>query len=339
MKILVLGLWTMFVNRKGSIRRRRPVATVLLSTPKNHCRTARKLQARRSAREILGSTWKGRQLALDGGEPVRKEFLPLTRPWIGEEEKREVMDTLDGVWLSRGPKVSRFEEDFENYTGANHAIAVSSCTAALHVSLVAAGVTAGDEVITSPITFPATTNAILYERATPSPGGRRPPHVQYRPAPDRIATSLRKPGPSFRFTWPASRATWMKSWPSPRRHNLMVIEDAAHAVGAKYGDKHAGTIGDAGCFSFYASKNLVTGDGGMITARSDRVRVLRARGQPARDEHDGVEALLQGRCVALGPGVSRIQVQHDRHRSVAGNSSTPENRKNHQPPPEVVDLI
>ena len=107
------------------------------------------------------------KLALEGGQPVREDFLPLTRPWIGEEEKREVMDTLEGVWLSRGPKVSRFEEDFTKYTGANHAIAVSSCTAALHVSLVAAGVKEGDEVITSPVTFPATTNAILYERATP----------------------------------------------------------------------------------------------------------------------------------------------------------------------------
>ena len=88
---------------------------------------------------------KSAQLALDGGEPVRKEFLPLTRPWIGEEEKREVMDTLDGVWLSRGPKVSRFEDDFKAYTGANNAIAVSSCTAALHVSLVAAGVKEGED--------------------------------------------------------------------------------------------------------------------------------------------------------------------------------------------------
>src|SRR5713226_5422593 len=107
------------------------------------------------------------ELAVKGGTPARQDFLPLTRPWIGPEEKQEVMDTLNGVWLSRGPKVSQFEEEFQNYTRANHAIAVCSCTAALHVSLVAAGVTEGDEVITSPITFPATTNAILYERATP----------------------------------------------------------------------------------------------------------------------------------------------------------------------------
>src|SRR2546427_7543469 len=107
------------------------------------------------------------ELAVKGGAPARQEFLPLTRPWIGPEEKQEVMDTLNGVWLSRGPKVSQFEEEFQNYTRANHAIAVCSCTAALHVSIVAAGVKDGDEVITSPITFPATTNAILYERATP----------------------------------------------------------------------------------------------------------------------------------------------------------------------------
>ncbi len=208
------------------------------------------------------------KLALDVGAPVRKEFLPLTRPWIGEEEKREVMDTLDGVWLSRGPKVSRFEEDFATYTGAKHAIAVSSCTAALHVSLVAAGIKEGDEVITSPVTFPATTNAILYERAIPVlvDVDRRTFNIDPHLIESRIT-------PKTRAIIPVHMAGQMcdmdEIMSSARRHNLMVIEDAAHAVGAKYGDHHAGTIGDAGCFSFYASKNLVTGDGGMITARND----------------------------------------------------------------------
>ena len=208
------------------------------------------------------------KLALDGGDPVRKDFLPLTRPWIGEEEKREVMDTLDGVWLSRGPKVSRFEEDFATYTGAKHAIAVSSCTAALHVSLVAAGVKEGDEVITSPVTFPATTNAVLYERAIPVlvDVDRRTFNMNPQLIESRITPKTRAIIPVHMAGQPCDMDEIMSI---ARRHNLLVIEDAAHAVGAKYGDKHAGTIGDAGCFSFYASKNLVTGDGGMITARND----------------------------------------------------------------------
>ena len=208
------------------------------------------------------------QLALEGGEPVRKDFLPLTKPWIGEEEKREVMDTLDGVWLSRGPKVSRFEEEFKNYTGAGHAIAVSSCTAALHVSLVAAGVKEGDEVITSPITFPATTNAVLYERANPVlvDVDRRTFNIDPALIEERITPRTKVIIPVHMAGQPCDMDEILDI---AKRHNLQVIEDAAHAVGAKYGDKHAGTIGDAGCFSFYASKNLVTGDGGMITARND----------------------------------------------------------------------
>jgi dTDP-4-amino-4,6-dideoxygalactose transaminase len=205
------------------------------------------------------------ELAVNGGTPVRQDFLPLTRPWIGPEEKQEVMDTLNGVWLSRGPKVSQFEEEFQNYTKANHAIAVCSCTAALHVSLVAAGVKEGDEVITSPITFPATTNAILYERATPvlvdvdrSTFNMAPELVE-----ERITPRTKAIIPVHMAGQPCDMDRILEI---ARRRHLVVIEDAAHAIGAKYGDKHAGTLGDAGCFSFYASKNLVTGDGGMIIA-------------------------------------------------------------------------
>jgi dTDP-4-amino-4,6-dideoxygalactose transaminase len=211
---------------------------------------------------------KQERLAIDGGQPVRKEFLPLTRPWIGKEEKREVMDTLDGVWLSRGPKVSRFEEDFKNYTGANHAIAVSSCTAALHVSLVAAGVKEGDEVITSPLTFPATTNAVLYERANPVlvDVDRRTFNIDTKLIEKVITGKTKAIIPVHMAGQPCDMDEILAI---AKRRNLVVIEDAAHAVGAKYGEKHAGTIGEAGCFSFYASKNIVTGDGGMITARND----------------------------------------------------------------------
>ncbi len=205
------------------------------------------------------------ELAVKGGAPARQEFLPLTRPWIGPEEKQEVMDTLNGVWLSRGPKVSQFEEEFQNYTRANHAIAVCSCTAALHVSIVAAGVKDGDEVITSPITFPATTNAILYERATPVLVDVH--RNTFNMAPELIEERITARTKAIIPVHMAGQPCDMdKILEIARRRHLVVIEDAAHAIGAKYGEKHVGTLGDSGCFSFYASKNLVTGDGGMIIA-------------------------------------------------------------------------
>jgi len=209
------------------------------------------------------------ELALRGGRPVRDEFLPLTRPWIGTEEKQEVLNTLNGVWLSRGPKVSQFERDFENYTGAHHAIAVCSCTAALHVALVAAGVKEGDEVITSPITFPATTNAVLYERATPVlvDVDRRTLNMDPALIEQRITPRTKAIVPVHMAGQPCDMDRVLEI---ARRYQLVVIEDAAHAIGAKYKGKHVGTLGDAGCFSFYASKNLVTGDGGMIIASDEK---------------------------------------------------------------------
>ena len=205
------------------------------------------------------------ELAAKGGPPARQDFLPLTRPWIGPEEKQEVMDTLNGVWLSRGPKVSQFVDEFQNYTRANHAIAVCSCTAALHVSIVAAGVKDGDEVITSPITFPATTNAILYERATPVLVDVH--RNTFNMAPELIEERITARTKAIIPVHMAGQPCDMdKILEIARRRHLVVIEDAAHAIGAKYGEKHVGTLGDSGCFSFYASKNLVTGDGGMIIA-------------------------------------------------------------------------
>ncbi len=207
-------------------------------------------------------------LAVDGGTPLSPEFLHLCRPWIGEEERAEVLDTLSGMWLSRGPKVSRFEDDFRAYIDVRHAIAVSSCTAALHVAIVAAGVKEGDEVITSPITFPATTNAIMYERA-------RPVLVDVDPRtfnidPDLIEASITPRTKALIPVHLAGQPCDMDAiMDIARRHNLTVIEDAAHAVGATYRGQKIGAIGDCGTFSFYASKNLVTGDGGMLTVKSD----------------------------------------------------------------------
>ncbi len=197
-------------------------------------------------------------------KPVREEFLLFGRPALEEEEIREVVATLRSGWLGTGPRVSRFEEGFRRYVGAEHALALNSCTAALHLSLIAAGVGPGDEVITTPLTFAATANAIVHTGATPVfvDVDRRTQNID----PSRIEAAI---NPRTRALIPvhfAGRPCEMDTIMAiARRHGLKVIEDAAHAIEAVYKGRHMGTIGDATCFSFYVTKNLVTGEGGMVT--------------------------------------------------------------------------
>lgn len=200
--------------------------------------------------------------------PVSPEFIYLTKPWIGQEEKDEVMDTLNGMWLSRGPKVSRFEEDFKNYIGSKSAVAVSSCTAALHVGLVAAGIKKGDEVITTPMTFPATTNAILYERAKPILVDVSATTFNIDPSSieNKITEKTKAIIPVHLAGNPCDMLEINRL---AEKYNLFVLEDAAHAVGGEYHGVKLGNVGNAGAFSFYASKNICTGDGGMLTVRDD----------------------------------------------------------------------
>jgi dTDP-4-amino-4,6-dideoxygalactose transaminase len=200
---------------------------------------------------------------------VREDFLFLTRPWIGQDERDEVMDTLNGMWLSHGPKVSQFEEEFKAYIGTKYAVAVSSCTAALHCSVVCAGVREGDEVITTPITFPATTNAVIYERAKPVlvDVDRRTFNIDPNLIEAAITSRTKAIIPVHMAGQPCDMDAIMDI---ARRYHLKVIEDAAHAAGSTYGEKRAGNLGDAACFSFYASKNLVTGDGGMLTTNDEQ---------------------------------------------------------------------
>src|SRR5581483_4231390 len=178
--------------------------------------------------------------------PIRKDFLPLSRPTIGEEEIREVVETLRSGWITTGPKVAAFEERFRRYLDMPHAVAVSSGTAALHVALLGAGVGPGDEVITSSMTFAATANAIM------------PVHFAGQPcAMDEIMEIAR------------------------RRH-LLVIEDAAHALGAEYKGRKIGAVGDATIYSFHPIKSITTGEGGMVVLRdgdwADRMRLARFHG-------------------------------------------------------------
>lgn len=211
------------------------------------------------------------------------EFLIFGAPEIRDAEIAEVEACLRSGWLGTGPRTKRFECDFAAYKGvpASLAAGVNSCTAALHVSMVAAGLEPGSEVITTPLTFCATVNAIIHAGLTPVLADVDPLTQNIDPA--AIEASIT---PRTRAIIPvhfAGRPCEMDAIVAiAKKHGLVLIEDCAHAIETEYDGRKAGTFGDFGCFSFYATKNVVTGEGGMILARDEaamaRARVLALHG-------------------------------------------------------------
>jgi dTDP-4-amino-4,6-dideoxygalactose transaminase len=210
-------------------------------------------------------------------ETAPEPFLVFGAPAIGEEEIAEVVACMRSGWLGTGPRVARFEEDFAAYrrVGRERVAAVNSCTAALHVSMVASSLEPGSEVITTPLTFCATVNAILHAGLTPVLADVDP--VTQNIDPDAIEAAIT---PRTRAIVPvhfAGRACPMdRIMAIAEKHGLVVIEDCAHAIETEFRGQPAGTFGDFGCFSFYVTKNVVTGEGGMILGR-DEERIARAR--------------------------------------------------------------
>jgi len=208
------------------------------------------------------------QLAIEGGRPIRDEFLVFGSPLIGEEEIAEVVDTLRSGWLGTGPKVHRFEEDFRRYIGCKHAIAVNSCTAGLHLALDVLGIGEGDEVITTPLTFAATANVIIHRRARPVfvDVDRETQNIDPNRVEDAITPRTKAIIPVHMAGRPCAMDAIMDL---AKQHNLFVIEDAAHAVEAIYKGHKIGNIGHITAFSFYVTKNVCTGEGGMVTTNND----------------------------------------------------------------------
>ena len=213
--------------------------------------------------------------------PIRKEFLPLSRPTIGEEEIREVVETLRSGWITTGPKVALFEERFRQYLDMPHAIAVSSGTAGLHAALLGAGIGPGDEVITSSMTFAATANAIVLAGARPVlvDCERDTLNIEVG-AVERAVTNKTKAIMPVHFA--GQPCAMDEILEIARRRNLLVIEDAAHALGAEYKGLKIGAIGDATVHSFHPIKSITTGEGGMVVLRdddwADRIRLVRFHG-------------------------------------------------------------
>jgi dTDP-4-amino-4,6-dideoxygalactose transaminase len=184
-------------------------------------------------------------------------------------------------WLGTGPRVAQFERAFREYRGGTHAVALNSCSAALHLSLLASGVGPGDEVITTPLTFCATANAIIHTGATPVLADIDPATLNIDPV--QVRAKLSKRTRAIVPVHFAGRPCEMDELMAlARQHDLKVIEDCAHAIEAKYRDQSVGTIGDFGCFSFYVTKNIITGEGGMVLARKEedaaRIKVLGLHG-------------------------------------------------------------
>jgi dTDP-4-amino-4,6-dideoxygalactose transaminase len=210
-------------------------------------------------------------------------FIIFGAPDIHDEEIDEVVATLHSGWIGTGPKVAKFEEEFATVksVGRNQVAAVNSCTAALHVSMVAADLGPGDEVVTTAMTFSATANAIIHSGARPVLADIEPMTLNIDTAQleQRITPKTRAIVPVHFAGRPCDMDEIMRT---ADKHGLLVVEDCAHAIESQWRGRHAGTFGDFGCFSFYVTKNVVTGEGGMVLARSsemiDRIKILALHG-------------------------------------------------------------
>jgi perosamine synthetase len=206
----------------------------------------------------------GEVLAIHGGSPVRSALLPYGRQSIDESDIQAVVETLRSDWLTTGPKVAEFEEVIAAWVGAKYAVSFSSGTAALHAATFAAGLQAGDEAITSPLTFAATANCVLYQGATPVFADVLEDTLNLDPeqVAARITARTKAILPVDYAGHPADLDSFLQL---SERHGLIVIEDACHALGAEYRGRGVGSVAHMTVFSFHPVKHLTTGEGGMVT--------------------------------------------------------------------------
>jgi dTDP-4-amino-4,6-dideoxygalactose transaminase len=214
---------------------------------------------------------KSAKLAIDGGAPVRKDFLPFHRPWFDEQEEQAVIEVLRSGWITKSKRTVEFEKRFGEYTGAKYAVGLNSCTAGLHLALLALGIGPGDEVITTPITFPATVNVIEHVGAKPVFADVLPGDLNINP--DEIEKKITARTKAIIPVHFQGRPCDMdRIFALAKMHGLAVVEDAAHAVETMYQGRKVGNLESAAtCFSFYANKNITTGEGGMLTTNDEKI--------------------------------------------------------------------
>lgn len=208
--------------------------------------------------------------AIEGGKPVREQFLVFGKPLIFKEEIKEVVDTLRSGWWGTGPKTKLFEKKFSEYVGCKYALALNSCTAALHLALNVLGIGKEDEVITTPMTFVSTANVIVHCGAKVVFADINP--NTWNIDPDEIEKKITKKTKAIIPVHLHGRPCQMdKIKALAKKYKLFVIEDAAHAIEAVYHGKKIGTISPFTAFSFYATKNLATGEGGMLVSNNKKL--------------------------------------------------------------------
>ena len=209
-------------------------------------------------------------LAINGGKSVRDTYLPYAQQWVDEEDVGEVVKVLKSDFLTTGPKIEEFEKRFADYVGAKYAVSISNGTAALHAACFAAGINEGDEVITSPITFAASANCVLYQGGKPVFADINPKSYNIDiEAIERKITKKTKAIIPVDFTGQAVDIDGINE--IAKKYGLIVIEDAAHSLGAEYKGKKIGSLVDITTFSFHPVKHITTGEGGMITTNDDKL--------------------------------------------------------------------
>lgn len=237
-------------------------------------------------------------------------MIPIAKPVIADDEIEEVVNVLKSGFIAQGPKVAEFEAKFAEYVGVEHAAASSSGTTALHLALLAAGVKAGDEVITTPFTFAATGNSVLYVGAKPVFVDIDKDTYNLDPAKieEAVTENTKVIMPVHLYGQPADMGPINKI---ANENKLTVIEDAAQAHGAKYKGKKTGSLGDMGCFSFYPTKNMTTSEGGMVTTNNpemaEMVRILRAHGESERYTHVTLGYNFRMTDIAAAIGVVQLK--------------------------------
>jgi len=209
------------------------------------------------------------------------DFIVFGQPLIEQDEIDEVVDSLKNAWLGTGPKVAKFEKEFASYKGSQYSAALNSCTAGLHLSCLALNLAPGDEIITTAMTFCATVNAIIHSGAKPVLADIDP--VSWNIDPKDIERKITKKTKAIIPVHFAGRSCDMDSiLKITKKYNLHLIEDCAHAIETEYHGKKSGTFGDFGVFSFYATKNIVTGEGGMVISAHEeeisRIKMLGLHG-------------------------------------------------------------
>lgn len=211
----------------------------------------------------------------------RKKFLPIATAVFGNEEEKEILQTLRSGWITLGPRTRKFEEDLKEYIGAKYAVAFNSCSSALDMCIAAVGIKPGDEVITTTFTYAATVNAILHH-------GGKPILVDVNPETllideDQVERKItKKTRAIIPVDYSGQTPDLLKLKKICKKYGLYLIEDAAHSIGAFHKNKKVGTIADLTCFSFHPVKNMTTGDGGAVTTNNkklaEKLMVLRVNG-------------------------------------------------------------